>query len=145
MRLYSGGEAVELDPADGVAERLGDRVWVRTTEGTFSGIAIRSGGAILVSYQGQTFRFETSKARAGSAGVVGNEVRAPMPGLIVRILVEEGEQVVAGQRVMVLEAMKTQQPLTAPQEGRIVRVLVQPGAQVQQGALLVEFEPGQAG
>ena len=67
-------------------------------------------------------------------------VRAPMPGLIVRIEVEPGEQVASGQGVAVMEAMKMENELRAEGAGTVARVLVRAGQAVQKGAVLVEFE-----
>ncbi|CAN5686143.1 acetyl-CoA carboxylase biotin carboxyl carrier protein subunit [soil metagenome] len=67
-------------------------------------------------------------------------VRAPMPGLVVRIEVDVGDDVKQGQGVVVMEAMKMENELRAESAGRVGRVLVQPGDVVQKGAVLVEFE-----
>ena len=67
-------------------------------------------------------------------------VRAPMPGLIVRIEVEPGQQVASGQGVAVIEAMKMENELKAEGAGTVSRVLVRPGQAVEKGAVLVEFE-----
>jgi biotin carboxyl carrier protein len=63
-----------------------------------------------------------------------------MPGLVVSVAVAPGDRVAAGQPVVVLEAMKMQNPVRAPRGGRISRVLVAPGVQVEGGAPLLEFE-----
>jgi pyruvate carboxylase subunit B len=68
-------------------------------------------------------------------------VRAPMPGLIVRIEVEPGQQVVSGQGVAVMEAMKMENELKAEGAGTVARILVRAGQAVEKGAILVEFEP----
>jgi pyruvate carboxylase len=76
------------------------------------------------------------KAEAGNPLQVG----APMPGVVARVLVEEGEQVTAGQKLATLEAMKMETTLYAEQAGTIAEVLVEPGTQVEAGDLLVRFE-----
>jgi len=63
----------------------------------------------------------------------------PMPGTIVSISVREGEQVVTGDEVCVLEAMKMQQVLRADWSGIVKSVLVQPGQQVVNGDAIVEL------
>lgn len=67
---------------------------------------------------------------------------APMPGLIVRVTVAPGDQVEAGQGVVVMEAMKMENELRAPGSGSVVvkAVHAKPGQAVEKGALLVEFE-----
>ncbi|MBI1418507.1 MAG: ATP-grasp domain-containing protein [Limimaricola sp.] len=72
----------------------------------------------------------------------GDAVLAPMPGLVREVAVAEGDSVVLGQRVAVLEAMKMEHVLRAPRDGTVARVVVRAGEQVTAGALLVELEPG---
>jgi biotin carboxyl carrier protein len=78
---------------------------------------------------------------AAAAGPVGPQpVRAPMPGLIVRIDVKPGDEVQAGQGVAAMEAMKMENELRAPAAGRVKVVHAAVGQAVEKGALLVEFE-----
>lgn len=67
-------------------------------------------------------------------------VRAPMPGMIVRIEVESGQNVRAGQGIVIIEAMKMENELRADGDGIVTRVLVSPGQAVEKGAVLVEFQ-----
>jgi biotin carboxyl carrier protein len=75
--------------------------------------------------------------RAGSGPL---EVKAPMPGKIVRVLVEPGQEAVAGQGIVVVEAMKMENELRASRGGRVKDVLVHEGQAVENGALLVVLE-----
>lgn len=81
-------------------------------------------------------------ALTGSAGGGAQrvEVRAPMPGLIVSIPVEPGQDVQRGDRVVVLQAMKMENELTSPQTGRVSAVNVVEGQTVEQGFVLVVLE-----
>ena len=65
---------------------------------------------------------------------------APMPGLIVRVTVKEGEPVRAGQGLVVMEAMKMENELRATADGIVKRVVAAPGTAVEKGALLLELE-----
>ena len=65
---------------------------------------------------------------------------APMPGMIVRVNVAEGDVIQAGQGLVVMEAMKMENELRAPSAGAVRRVLVAPGTAVEKGALLLEME-----
>jgi pyruvate carboxylase subunit B len=65
---------------------------------------------------------------------------APMPGMVVRVHVHDGEDVQAGQGLVVMEAMKMENELRAGGAGRVKRVLVSPGTAVEKGALLLELE-----
>lgn len=142
MRRFVNGDEVELDPAAAEVGRAGDRLLVRTPEGTFSAVAVRQGDAVLVSFRGHQYRVERKTARARTAvGASSGELRAPMPGQIVDVRVTEGEIVEKGATLVVLEAMKTQQPFNAPYKGRVTRLPVNKGDQVADGALLALVEP----
>ncbi len=76
--------------------------------------------------------------KAGSTGGSGEvSIKSPMPGLIVAILVSEGDTIKQGQTVVILESMKMQNELRAPREGTVQRISVQPGQTVEQGKLLI--------
>jgi pyruvate carboxylase subunit B len=81
---------------------------------------------------------ELADATAGPAGPA--PLVAPMPGMIVRVSVQVGDQVVPGQGLVVIEAMKMENELRAASAARVKAVLAQPGAVVEKGALLVELE-----
>ena len=76
-----------------------------------------------------------------AAGPSGGVVRAPMPGLVVRVEVTEGQQVGAGAPLVVVEAMKMENELRAPRPGRVEKVHVRPGTPVDKGAVLVTLAP----
>jgi pyruvate carboxylase subunit B len=65
---------------------------------------------------------------------------APMPGLIVRVNVQVGDEVAAGQGLVVMEAMKMENELRATAAGRVKTVIAAPGTAVEKGALLIELE-----
>jgi len=73
--------------------------------------------------------------REGRPG--GGQVRAPMPGLVVRLEVQEGQRVAAGAPLIVVEAMKMENELRAPRAGRVSKIHVKRGAAVERGAILV--------
>lgn len=141
MKRFVNGDEIELDET-GDAWPLGDRLMIRTPEGTFSAVAAREGDAVLISYKGAQYRIErkTNRIRSASSASSG-ELRAPMPGQIVDVRVEEGAEVKKGDTLLVLEAMKTQQPFAAPFDGRVKRLPVAKGQQVVDNALLAEVEP----
>lgn len=80
-----------------------------------------------------------SLAEGAGRPVAAPALRAPMPGLVVRIQVEEGQAVVAGGGVIVLEAMKMENELRAPADGVVRAVRVRPGEAVEKGQVLVEW------
>ena len=75
-----------------------------------------------------------------AAAADGGQVTAPMPGKITRILVQPGDEVTAGQGVIVVEAMKMENELVAPGDGRVADVPVSEGDPVDTGAVLVVIE-----
>ena len=72
-----------------------------------------------------------------SHDAVAGSLVAPMPGSVVRVLVEAGDAVVAGQALVVLEAMKMEHTVSAPSDGAVTDVQVTAGQQVEAGAVLV--------
>lgn len=66
---------------------------------------------------------------------------APMPGLVVRVNVEPGDVVTAGQGIVVMEAMKMENELRASGAGRVKAVRAKVGEAVDKGTVLVELEP----
>jgi pyruvate carboxylase subunit B len=83
-----------------------------------------------------------TRATAGPAGP--RPIKAPMPGMIVRIDAAVGDAVKPGQGVLIMEAMKMENELRADAAGVIARVLVAPGQAVEKGAILVEFQADEA-
>jgi pyruvate carboxylase subunit B len=81
---------------------------------------------------------DLSAANAAPTGPA--PVLAPMPGLIVRVNVSQGDVVEAGQGVIVMEAMKMENELRATASGRVKSVEVSPGTAVEKGTLLVALE-----
>ena len=75
-----------------------------------------------------------------SSGPAGGTLRAPMPGLVVRVEVQAGERVEAGAGLVVVEAMKMENELRAPRGGVVTAVHVEPGQAVEKGAALVTLE-----
>ncbi|KRE93989.1 acetyl/propionyl-CoA carboxylase subuit alpha [Nocardioides sp. Soil774] len=72
--------------------------------------------------------------------VASGSLLAPMPGTVVAVKVEPGATVVAGDPVLVLEAMKMQHTVTAPHDGTVTEINVEPGAQVASGEVLAVVE-----
>jgi len=69
-----------------------------------------------------------------------NEIKAPMPGLILDIAVEVGQEVHEDDSLLVLEAMKMENNITSPRDGVIKSINIKKGDAVDKGALLIEFE-----
>lgn len=103
------------------------------------GWAVHAGGEV---WEAQVVDERTRRLRevtGGGRGAGGHvAVKAPMPGRVVRLEVAVGDQVRAGQGVVVLEAMKMENELVAPIAGRVTAVHVPTGAAVTKGTVLVE-------
>ncbi len=79
--------------------------------------------------------------RRGALDTEGRQrVTSPMPGKVIRVLIREGEQVEAGQGLLVVEAMKMQNEIRSPKSGRVVALRVTEGAAVTGGETLAEVE-----
>jgi biotin carboxyl carrier protein len=95
---------------------------------------------------GQRFPFETEDRRKwkrsdrGSSTHRSAVLAAVMPGKIIRILVSVGDEVMAGQSIMVIEAMKMQNELKAPRDGRVTAIEVKENDSVNAGAALAKIE-----
>jgi 3-methylcrotonyl-CoA carboxylase alpha subunit len=79
--------------------------------------------------------------RAGVGASTADTVPAPMPGRVLKVLVQTGDKVQAGQALMVLEAMKMEHTLCAPRDGRVMTCLCATGDQVSEGATLLQLAP----
>jgi biotin carboxyl carrier protein len=69
-----------------------------------------------------------------------NDIKAPMPGLILEINVKEGQEVKEGDPLLILEAMKMENVITSPRDGVIKSIDVKKGETVDKNSLLIEFE-----
>jgi acetyl/propionyl-CoA carboxylase alpha subunit len=104
-------------------------------------------GEMLVRLDGMSVTALVDGRRTGRASADGaahtrgeQSVVAPMPGRVVRLLVDRGDEVTARQGVVVVEAMKMENELRSPKDGRVKEVAVTPGASVEAGRVLVVIE-----
>ena len=100
------------------------------------------GGLALGSGSGAAAKKKAPRRAGGAksgAAASGDSLTAPMQGTIVKVAVEEGQQVAAGELVLVLEAMKMEQPLNAHKAGTITGLNATVGATVTNGAVLCEI------
>ena len=120
-----------------VSER-GSRSYALTRHG--DGWAIQRGGVTWVAevVDEQSHRLRALKQESQAKDPPGL-VRAPMPGLVLRVEVEAGQELAAGAGLVVLEAMKMENEIRSPGPGRVKAVLVEPGQAVEKGAPLVEI------
>ena len=104
-------------------------------------------GELLITHGGRTLTATVNGRRtgrggpdAGSGGHGEQAVLAPMPGRVVRVLVNVGDEVAARQGVVVVEAMKMENELRSPKAGRVKEVNASPGLSVEAGRVLLVIE-----
>jgi biotin carboxyl carrier protein len=107
---------------------------------------IESAEGWLVDVAGTQYSFLVDDPRDSPSGAAGaasrgvQKVAAPMPGKVVRVLVEAGQSVAAGEGIAVVEAMKMQNELKAARDGRVASLHVREGATVAAGEVLATIE-----
>ena len=88
-------------------------------------------------------RFDLLLSKLGITGLANkkiNQLKSPMPGLILEIMVEPGQHVKAGDPIVILEAMKMENVIKAPADVTIKNVKATKGKPVEKNELLIEFE-----
>jgi biotin carboxyl carrier protein len=88
----------------------------------------------------ETYTFERGHAEKRERGTPGHDVRAPMPGVVTRVFVREGQDVAPGDPLYVVEAMKIETVIRAPAAGRVERIHATPGTQIEGGAIVIEVK-----
>jgi biotin carboxyl carrier protein len=118
-----------------------------TVDGIAYDIALDGDNAIVegIAHSVQLSGLDVSPVAPGPARPVpstagAGAIHAIMPGSIVRVLVDQGDQVAAGDVLLVLEAMKMENELKAPISGVVTSIHVQSGQTVEMNALLAEIE-----
>ena len=109
-------------------------------------ITVTMGAGGWAQAGGRVFEVESIDPRdaAASTGAAGRggqmKVKAPMPGKVIRVLVQKGDAVTAGQGLLVVEAMKMQNEMKAPRDATVLAVQTQEAATVAAGDVLLILE-----
>ena len=136
-----GGAALERQYS---AVQAGDGTWSVLIDGRSYALMILGPGEVSVN--GRVFHVdvfdprELRGRRGGADGSGPQALTAPMPGRVIRVLVEPGQEVAAGQGLIVVEAMKMQNEMKAPRAGRVASVKAEAGATVSGGDILMVIE-----
>jgi biotin carboxyl carrier protein len=135
--------AVRLDSLHGPLRTLvlGDRRVELLATPTDAEVQIAIGGVQLEAEVVDELHARLAQATASSStDHVRRELKAPMPGLVVKVLCQPGDDVKAGQPLVVLQAMKMENELSLPRAGTVSSVSAEPGQTVEQGAVLLVVE-----
>jgi biotin carboxyl carrier protein len=136
-----GGTAIKREYS---AAQAGDGTWSILIDGRSYAVAILGAGEVSVN--GRVFHVDVFDPRElrGRRSATDNTgpqaVTAPMPGRVIRVLVEPGQKVAAEEGLIVVEAMKMQNEVKAPRAGRVAAVKTVAGATVSAGDVLLVIE-----
>jgi biotin carboxyl carrier protein len=146
----SGRWSMEGTPVESPVQETGPGVYAVNLGGRTCRVVARSADeAYLFLLEGvqrvatvETERTRLIKRYARPEGTVHHrlEIHAPMPALVGRLLVAAGDEVQAGQPLLVLEAMKMENEIKAHRDARVKEIVVVPGHTVEKGQLLIVLE-----
>jgi len=125
---------------DATLRRNGERVPVLVEGGPAEWAITIRGRRIAVTVRGHRERLLAESSQLAAAPRHGPaEVRATLPGLVVKVAVRPGDLVAEGDALVTVEAMKMENEIRAPRAGRVVSVEATPGQTIVTGALLVRL------
>ena len=133
VALYLGGEE-------------GDKAYAVSIEGDSGGVQVTvtvAGHLYQVVLEDERERAAHDADRKRERG--GGELKSVMPGVVIKLLVREGDAVARGQPLLILEAMKMQNEIVAPAAGRVTALFVREGQAVASGARLASLAPEPSG
>lgn len=132
---------VDDSPIELEAEPLGNGAFRLTTgDGVVVAIVTAAGDRRFVALEGMDFVLDRESGTRKRAAADSGSLEAPMPGLVTRVMVAEGDLVKQGQPLLALEAMKMEHVLRAPRDGRVKRVAARAGEMAAGGVALIELE-----
>ena len=109
---------------------------IRVRPGASGGLVVQAGAEEIPVEIYDPRAWRGRRAGAGFAAEGRQQIAAPMPGKVVRVLVKQGDEVEAGQGVVVVEAMKMQNEIRSPKAGKVERLHVSEGQAVNVGEVL---------
>jgi acetyl/propionyl-CoA carboxylase alpha subunit len=147
-QLEPGSDRVRVDDTIVTLRPDGDGGFVATLAGRSERLqAVADGDRVWVHWRGRAFALEridpTRSAGAGSAEAAGS-AHAPMPGVVVSLLVAHGQVVSEGDPLLVIESMKLQTTICAAIDGSVAELPFAVGQTFQRGAVLARVQPAEA-
>jgi biotin carboxyl carrier protein len=150
LEIDHGSVTVDGQPVEARVTRLNDRTIHLIYENRSYVLTALAGkdGAVEITVGGHSQSVRVKNERdillermgiSADADLGVREVRAPMPGLVLQVMVNDGDEVEAGAGLLVLEAMKMENELRAPAGARVEKVHVKAGAAVGKNELLITF------
>ena len=134
------GEPMQAEAAFGSSA---PSVAVDGAAAALDGVMFDAPDGVYVWRNGRQTVVRRSPVGAGAFEGAGGDglIKAPMHGKVLALLVAEGDSVVKGQRLAIIEAMKMEHALTAPHDGTVAGISVSAGGQVAEGAKVMTIEP----
>jgi len=129
----AGDEESDEAPRQSVVVEVGGRRLEVSLPGDLA-IGTGGGGAAKAAPR------KRGKSGGGGAKASGDSVTAPMQGTIIKVAVSDGDTVSAGDLVVVLEAMKMENPVTAHKDGTVTGLSAEPGSSITQGSVICEIK-----
>ncbi|GEE02038.1 acetyl-/propionyl-CoA carboxylase subunit alpha [Gordonia spumicola] len=136
---YTGGQPIDEDDA-APRQKVVVEVGGRRVEVSLPGDLNLGGGGGSTNGAVRRKPKARTRTKGGAKAASGDAVAAPMQGTVVKVAVAEGDTVATGDLVVVLEAMKMENPVTAHKDGTVTGLAIEAGAAVTQGTVLLEIK-----
>jgi 3-methylcrotonyl-CoA carboxylase alpha subunit len=101
---------------------------------------IIQGNQVSFALDGETYTADLSETTRARARHRDHSMSAPMPGVVLKILISQGQQVTKGTALLILEAMKMEHVIAAPRDGTVAAIYCSEGELVQPGKDLIELK-----
>lgn len=138
------GQTIEVDAAltarDVLSVLVGGKAYEIKRERSLQGELHMVIGSARYAVEVQDPRSLRTRRAVAGADAGPQKLKAPMPGKVVRIIVNEKDEVKAGQGLLVMEAMKMQNEMKSPKDGRVQKILTAEGSAVNAGDTLAIIE-----
>lgn len=146
MEFKTANGKAEIEPQreghiyshNGLILHTGDGLWLEIDGRKYKAEAVKVGDVWWVHFMGHTLQFEVVEPGAAGAEDDGN-LTAPMPGKVLEVFVKEGQEVSAGDQLLIMEAMKMEHKIIADHDAVVEAIHFAAGDQVSQGAELIRL------